>query len=151
VTASYTYEAWGGRVSRRAGRTRPARPGQRRHPRPAHRDNDPLADTRFILDQLAALEAGHNPDAERRPLPGGLPGCLDLARVGVFGHSLGSATTAQAMAHDNRVIAGVNLDGSFIPDLSPLPPTTPEQLDQALLRLADLIGTQPFMIMADGG
>jgi hypothetical protein len=151
ITASYTYEAWevefpGGRVER--GRHDP---GNDLTLDPHIAITIRLADTRFILDQLAALEAGHNPDAERRPLPGGLHGCLDLARVGMFGHSLGGATTAQAIAHDNRVIAGVNLDGSFIPDLSPLPPTTPEQLDQALLQLAGLIGTQPFMIMADGG
>ena len=31
----------GGRVSRRPGRARPARPGQRPHPRPVRRDNDP--------------------------------------------------------------------------------------------------------------
>jgi hypothetical protein len=151
VATSYTYEAWevefpGGRVER--GRHDPGN-DLTRDPYAALTIR--LADTRFLLDQLAALEAGHNPDEERRRLPGGLRGCLDLTRVGMFGHSLGGATTAQAMAHDNRVIAGVNLDGSFIPDLSPLPPTTPEQLDQALLRLADLIGTQPFMIMADGG
>jgi pimeloyl-ACP methyl ester carboxylesterase len=151
ITASYTYEAWevefpGGRVER--GRHDPGN-DLTRDPHAAITIRP--ADTRFILDQLAALQAGHNPDAERRPLPGGLRGCLDLTRVGMFGHSLGGATTAQAMAHDNRLIAGVNLDGSFIPDVSPLPPTTPEQLDQALLQLADLIGTQPFMIMADGG
>jgi hypothetical protein len=151
VTTSYTYEAW--EVEFPAGRVERGRhdPGTDLTLDPHTAITIRLADTRFILDQLAALEAGHNPDAERRPLPGGLHGCLDPARVGMFGHSLGGATTAQAMAHDNRVIAGVNLDGSFIPDLSPLPPTTPEQLDQALLRLADLIGTQPFMIMADGG
>jgi hypothetical protein len=152
VTMSHTYESWevefpGGRVER--GQHDP--------------DNDPsrdpyealkirLADTRFVLDQLAALEAGHNPDAERRPLPAGLRHCLDLAKIGIFGHSLGGALTAQALALDSRVIAAINLDGSMFPyDLSPLPPTTPEQLDQGLVRLAERIGNKPFMIMGDNG
>jgi Platelet-activating factor acetylhydrolase, isoform II len=151
VTISHTYEAWevefpGGRVER--GRHDPDN-DLTRDPYDAVRIR--LADTQFVLDQLAALNAGHNPDAERRPLPAGLRHCLDLARIGVFGHSLGGATAAQAIAHDNRVIAAINLDGSFIPDLSPLPPTTPEELDQALVRFADRIGTRPFMIMGDSG
>jgi Platelet-activating factor acetylhydrolase, isoform II len=152
VTMSYTYESWevefpGGRVER--GRHDPDN-DLTRDPYDAVRIR--LADMRFVLDQLAALNAGHNPDAERRPLPAGLRHCLDLARIGVFGHSLGGATAAQAIALDSRVIAAVNLDGSMFPyDLSPLPPTTPEELDQGLVRLAERIGNKPFMIMGDGG
>jgi predicted dienelactone hydrolase len=72
-----------------------------------------VADTRFVLDRLAALNAGRNPDAEQRPLPAGLRGALDLSRVGMFGHSLGGATAAQAMYEDRRIKAGVNLDGTM--------------------------------------
>jgi predicted dienelactone hydrolase len=72
-----------------------------------------VADTRFVLDNLVALDAGHNPDAEQRPLPAGLRGALDLSRVGMFGHSLGGATAAQAMYEDRRIKAGVNLDGTM--------------------------------------
>jgi predicted dienelactone hydrolase len=72
-----------------------------------------VADTRFVLDKLAALNAGHNPDAEHRPLPAGLRGALDLSRVGMFGHSLGGATAAQAMYEDRRIRAGINLDGTM--------------------------------------
>jgi hypothetical protein len=152
VTMSHTYEAWevefpGGRVER--GRHDPDN-DLTRDPYDAVRIR--LADTRFVLDQLAALGAGHNPDAERRPLPAGLRHCLDLARIGVFGHSLGGALAAHSIALDNRVTAAINLDGSMFPyDLSPLPPTTPEQLDQALVRLAERIGNRPFMIMGDSG
>jgi predicted dienelactone hydrolase len=72
-----------------------------------------VADTRFVLDSLAALNAGHNPDADHRPLPAGLRGALDLSRVGMFGHSLGGATAAQAMYEDRRIRAGINLDGTM--------------------------------------
>jgi predicted dienelactone hydrolase len=73
-----------------------------------------VADTRFVLDQLAAVDAGRNPDASGRPLPGGLRGAFDLRRVGMFGHSLGGSTAAAAMREDPRIAAGVNLDGTFV-------------------------------------
>ncbi|WP_033400035.1 alpha/beta hydrolase family protein [Actinokineospora enzanensis] len=66
------------------------------------------ADIRFVLDQLAALNAG------RRPLSG----AFDLSCVGMFGHSLGGAATAATMRADRRVRAGVNLDGSLLPPVT---------------------------------
>ena len=72
-----------------------------------------VADTRFVLNTLVALNAGRNPDAERRRLPAGLRGALRLSRVGMFGHSLGGATAAEAMFEDRRIKAGVNLDGTL--------------------------------------
>ena len=72
-----------------------------------------VADTRFVLDTLSALNAGGNPDAEHRPLPNGLRGALNLSRVGMFGHSLGGSTAAEAMLEDRRIKAGVNLDGTL--------------------------------------
>ena len=72
-----------------------------------------VADTRFVLDTLVALNAGRNPDAERRRLPAGLRGALRLSSVGMFGHSLGGATAAEAMLEDRRIKAGVNLDGTL--------------------------------------
>ncbi|MGF1426418.1 alpha/beta hydrolase family protein [Kitasatospora sp. LaBMicrA B282] len=71
------------------------------------------ADLRFVLDQLTVLERGGNPDAEGRPLPHGLRGALDLERVGAFGHSRGGAAAAYVMDLDERVRAGVNLDGAL--------------------------------------
>ncbi|MFI2201205.1 alpha/beta hydrolase family protein [Streptomyces sp. NPDC020192] len=71
------------------------------------------ADLRFVLDALAVLDRGGNSDAERRPLPRGLRGTLDLARVGAFGHSRGGAASAAVMGLDERVRAGVDLDGAL--------------------------------------
>ncbi len=72
-----------------------------------------VADSQFVLDQLAVVNAGGNPDARHRPLPSGLPGAFDLSRTGMFGHSLGGATAAATMHDDPRVRAGVNLDGTL--------------------------------------
>ncbi|WP_427164221.1 alpha/beta hydrolase family protein [Streptomyces sp. C1-1] len=76
------------------------------------------ADTRFVLDQLTALNAGDNTDAGRRPLPPTLAGAFDLSRVGMLGHSLGGATAAAATRADRRLSAGVNLDGSLLPPVT---------------------------------
>ncbi|MGO4758181.1 hypothetical protein AB4212_57870, partial [Streptomyces sp. 2MCAF27] len=56
-----------------------------------------VADVRFVLDRLEVLARGGNPDAGGRQLPSGLGAALDMARVGMFGHSLGGMTTAEAM------------------------------------------------------
>jgi predicted dienelactone hydrolase len=71
------------------------------------------ADASFVLDELAVLNKGGNPDAEHAPLPGGLAASLDLSRVGMFGWSLGGAASAQAMHDDPRIKAAVNMDGTF--------------------------------------
>lgn len=68
------------------------------------------ADASFVLDQLAVLRRGGNPDAEHRALPRGLGRALDLSRVGVFGHSIGGMAAAQLMFSDTRVDAGINFD-----------------------------------------
>jgi dienelactone hydrolase len=72
-----------------------------------------VADVSFVLDQLAVLNRGGNPDHERRPLPPGLRGALDLDRTGMFGQSDGGSTTAHALHADARLKAGVNLDGTL--------------------------------------
>ncbi|WP_460493496.1 alpha/beta hydrolase family protein [Dactylosporangium cerinum] len=71
------------------------------------------ADLRFVLDRLAVLDSGGNPDAQRRRLPAGTCGSLQLSRIGVLGHSLGGATVAQVMHDDRRIRAGLNLDGAL--------------------------------------
>jgi hypothetical protein len=72
-----------------------------------------VADTRFVLDQLGSIARGHNPDAERDPLPRGLGRALDLSRVGMFGHSYGGFTAGETMVHDRRIDAGMNVDGAM--------------------------------------
>jgi dienelactone hydrolase len=72
-----------------------------------------VADVRFVLDQLAAISRGGNPDHEHRPLPRGLHSALDLSRVGMFGQSDGGSTTAHAMHAEARIKAGINLDGTL--------------------------------------
>ncbi|MFE7362522.1 alpha/beta hydrolase family protein [[Kitasatospora] papulosa] len=72
-----------------------------------------VSDTRFVLDQLALLHQGHNPDAEERRLPKHLGKTLNLERLGMFGHSGGGATAAQSMHEDRRIDAGINLDGTL--------------------------------------
>jgi predicted dienelactone hydrolase len=66
-----------------------------------------------VLDELTAIEHGHNPDVDHHRLPEGLRGSLDLDRVGVFGHSLGGATSAATMLDDSRITAGINMDGAM--------------------------------------
>lgn len=59
-----------------------------------------VADTRFVLDRLAAL-------------PLGLSTVVDPSRVGMFGQSGGGITAASAMFEDHRVRAGIDLDGTL--------------------------------------
>jgi dienelactone hydrolase len=70
-------------------------------------------DVSFVLDQLAVINRGGNPDHEQRPLPRGLRGSLDLDRTGMFGHSDGGSAAAHVMHLDSRVTAGVDLDGTL--------------------------------------
>ncbi|MFE7116074.1 alpha/beta hydrolase family protein [Streptomyces sp. NPDC057654] len=72
-----------------------------------------VADTRFVLGQLATIDYGYARDGDRRPLPCCLRGAFDLAHVGMFGHSDGGATTAAALHDDPRLVAGANLDGTL--------------------------------------
>ncbi|MDG4787560.1 lipase [Micromonospora sp. WMMD1102] len=72
-----------------------------------------IRDTRFVLDRLAVLARGGNPDAGQRRLPAGLGAGLDLSRTGMFGHSAGGFTAAETMLSDRRLDAGVDMDGSL--------------------------------------
>ncbi len=65
-----------------------------------------MADTRFVLDQLARLNGER---VRKDPWP--LAGALDLARLGALGMSFGGAVTGELCATDARCRAGVNLDG----------------------------------------
>lgn len=94
-----------------------------------------VRDIRFVLDQLAALQEGRNPDAEGRRLPKGLDKGFDLNRVGMYGHSGGGATAAETMRVDRRIDAGINMDGTLQFSSSEFLPVAREGLDR------------PFMLM----
>lgn len=79
-------------------------------------------DTSFVLDQLNRLDAGS--------LVPGWSHRLDLTRIGMFGHSLGGASTAAVMFSDQRIAAGANLDGTFY---GPYPP---QGLDRPFLLMS---------------
>jgi dienelactone hydrolase len=78
-----------------------------------------VADVRFVLDQLQNLNSED----------GFWRGHLDLARVGIVGHSMGGTTAALATKEEPRIRVGVNLDGSTYPgmngDVRPIPVLKP--------------------------
>ncbi|AGL18719.1 hypothetical protein [Actinoplanes sp. N902-109] len=100
-----------------------------------------VADTRFVLDQLAVLAHGVNPDAGHRPLPAGLGSALDLRRTGMFGVSAGGMTAVQTMADDPRITAAADLDGNvespLLPDALQVWPVARHGLDRPFLLVGD--------------
>jgi dienelactone hydrolase len=71
-----------------------------------------VADVRHVIDVLDHLDAGGNPDAGHRRLPDGLRGSVDRRRLAIAGYSAGGVTVASAMYADNRIRAGLSLDGT---------------------------------------
>ena len=62
-------------------------------------------DIAFVLDRLERLNTS-DPS-------GKFTARLDMARVGVFGHSFGGAQAAQFCSQDSRCKAGIDVDGSL--------------------------------------
>jgi predicted dienelactone hydrolase len=60
-------------------------------------------DTKLVLDRLSSVPA--------TSAGGRLVAQLDIARLGVFGHSMGGVTAGQFCVEDRRCRAGLNLDG----------------------------------------
>ncbi|KAL2062539.1 hypothetical protein VTL71DRAFT_6805 [Oculimacula yallundae] len=70
-----------------------------------------VQDVRTVLDSLSNVTfISQIPGLKSR----GKVQQLQTSKVGVLGHSLGGATAASAMLADRRFVAGVNLDGSII-------------------------------------
>jgi dienelactone hydrolase len=67
-----------------------------------------VGDLRFALDQAERLNADDP----------ALAGRLDLARVGVFGHSFGGAAAIETVLADDRFGAAALIDGSLFSDMS---------------------------------
>lgn len=63
-------------------------------------------DVSFVLNELS------KPVVSRGLFPSMSRG-LNVREVGIFGHSLGGATSIAAMVNDSRISGGVNLDGTF--------------------------------------
>lgn len=90
---------------------RPARPGPNQDPLQSARDNAEflntvdfpvwVADSRFVLDQIEALDRA----------PGPFHGRIDLDRIGMLGWSFGGAVALELLRTDTRVKAAVNHDG----------------------------------------
>ena len=66
-------------------------------------------DLRFVLDQVFELNATASPFENR----------LDLDRIGAFGYSFGGSTVSELCRTDERVLAGLNIDGTFYGDAEP--------------------------------
>ena len=79
-----------------------------------------VADARFTLDQLTKL----NVDDKL------LKGHLNLAEVGMYGHSFGGATAAEVCREDTRFKACINMDGTAFTM------TSSSQITQPLLWMA---------------
>lgn len=92
------------------------------------------ADTELVLERLTSL-------------PARLTRVMDLHRVGMFGHSGGGFTAANAMYGDPRIKAGINMDGTLEYNVEP----GGTNLSEVALHGLD----QPFLLMgsssADGG
>ena len=66
-------------------------------------------DTSFVVDQIEKLASGE--------IKSIFEGRLDVANMGVFGHSFGGATAGQVCITDFRFKAFINLDGSPFGDI----------------------------------
>lgn len=61
-------------------------------------------DTIFVTDQIEKLNSGEIPSKFKER--------LDVANIGVFGHSFGGASAGKVCAMDKRFKAGINMDGA---------------------------------------
>ncbi|KIH96614.1 acetylhydrolase [Streptomonospora alba] len=99
-----------------------------------------VADTRFVLDTVERIARGGDPAEGGQSLPHGFGDALDLSSIGMFGHSAGGLTTAEAMLVDDRIDAGVDLDGSIAYHVGD------QEWAEATVKGVD----RPFMVMNGG-
>ncbi|WP_172195405.1 alpha/beta hydrolase family protein [Saccharibacillus qingshengii] len=93
-----------------------------------------VPDVKFVLDQLETIEGRNNGDAKpetgsadaKNGSPASLEagsgvaeaaerfgGRLDTKRMGIVGYSMGGAAAVQALLSDDRLKAGIDMDGGF--------------------------------------
>jgi dienelactone hydrolase len=83
-----------------------------------------VADVRFVLDKLEEINSR---DTFWR-------GHIDMSKIGIVGHSMGGTTAALATKEEQRISAGVNLDGSTFPGMND--DVRPVELNKPLLFIA---------------
>ncbi|MGW3497423.1 alpha/beta hydrolase family protein [Streptomyces sp. NPDC001020] len=81
-----------------------------------------VADVRFVLDQLDKRDVA------------------DVSTVGMFGHSIGGATAAQAMHDDPRILAAADLDGAVGSGPEAIGSVVEDGLDQPFLLMNSILG-----------
>ncbi|MDI6105415.1 lipase [Actinoplanes sp. NEAU-A12] len=86
-----------------------------------------VADARFVLDGLAVLAAGGNPDAAGRALPDGLRRAPRVTRVGAFGGGVAAGLVALSLlGQEPRVTAAAMADATVTaPTAGPPVPMLP--------------------------
>jgi hypothetical protein len=86
-----------------------------------------VADARFVLDGLAVLAAGGNPDAAGQALPDGLRGAPRVTGVGAFGGGVAAGLVALALLEQEpRVVAAAMADATVTaPVVDPPVPMLP--------------------------
>ncbi|KKO54861.1 alpha/beta hydrolase family protein [Paenibacillus sp. DMB20] len=62
-------------------------------------------DVGFVIEQLERMNSGD--------VSSGLEGTLDMRHIGAMGHSFGGATAFNAAYLNDKVLAGINMDGSL--------------------------------------
>lgn len=68
-------------------------------------------DIKFVLDNLEKLSKDTG--------DGRFRGAIDMKRVGIFGHSYGGAAAMQMLLQDNRIKAGIDMDGGLYGNPAP--------------------------------
>ncbi|WP_405061713.1 lipase [Kribbella sp. NBC_01505] len=76
----------------------------------AHITQVRTADVKFVIDRLIGPDPAWTP----------APRMIDPKRIGMAGHSIGGNSASQVMLSDRRVLAGINMDGTFF---APIPAT----------------------------
>ncbi|MFI9047765.1 alpha/beta hydrolase family protein [Streptomyces sp. NPDC053427] len=83
------------------------------------------ADISFVIDQLTGRHGAQAASPARK-----YSRLIDARRIGAAGHSIGGNSAATAMAGDQRIRAGANLDGTFFTGTS-----------------ASALGGRPFLML----
>lgn len=69
---------------------------------------DEIIDTVWVKDQIQVIDFLSYLNREKK-----FKNKIDLDKIGVMGHSFGGATAFQSMLIDDRIKAGINMDGTY--------------------------------------